>query len=69
MAALESLRTVRQLCEEYPQLFTEGRLRWLIFNADANGFADCIVRMGRRVFIDKAALTTWLRSQQQTKET
>ena len=63
MAVLDGLRTVRQLCEEYPKLFTEGRLRWLIFNADTNGFADCIVRMGRRVFIDTTALTGWLKRQ------
>lgn len=57
---LERLRTVRQMCEEYPNLFTEGRLRWLIFNAEENGFSSCVVRMGRRVFIDTGAVTTWL---------
>ena len=60
---LSNLRTVRQLCEEFPQLFTEGRLRWWIFNAENNGFAPCLFRKGRRVFIDKAALTNWLNSQ------
>ncbi len=57
---LQQLKTVRQLCEEYPHLFTEGSLRWIIFNADINGFAPCIVRIGRRLFIDLNALQGWL---------
>lgn len=60
---LKHLRSVRQLCEQYPNLFTEGRLRWLIFNADQNGFGACVVRMGRRVLIDTEALTAWLAKQ------
>ena len=35
---LNRLRSVHQLCVEYPHLFTSGSLRWLIFNADINGF-------------------------------
>ena len=57
---LEHLRTVKQLCNDYPGLFTEGSLRWLIFNAEHNGFAACIIRMGRRIFIDLVALRQWL---------
>lgn len=57
---LDKLRTVSQLCEEFPHLFTEGRLRWLIFNAEENGFSNCVIRMQRRVFIDTEALTSWI---------
>lgn len=60
---LEDLKTVKQLCTEFPQLFTEGSLRWLIFNADSNGFDRCIIRMGRRLFIDTVALRVWLAEQ------
>ena len=57
---LNDLRSVRQLCEEYPQLFTEGGLRWLIFNAEKNGFARCVIRTGRKVLIDETQLRVWL---------
>jgi hypothetical protein len=58
---LANLRTVGQLCKEYPQLFTEGKLRWLIFNADTNGFSTCIIRIGRRIYIDTTELTRWMK--------
>ena len=57
---LDRLRSVRQLCDEFPGLFTEGSLRWLIFNADINGFGVCIIRRGKRVFIDLDVLQEWL---------
>ncbi len=57
---LENLKSVKQLCREYPHLFTEGSLRWLIFNAETNGFADCIIRAGRRLWIDVQALRRWM---------
>ncbi len=57
---LQSLRTVRQLCEEYPHLFTEGSLRWLIFHRQTNGFDRCVLRVGRRLYIDLEALRQWL---------
>lgn len=31
-----------------------GGLRWLVFNAETNGFATAFVRVGRRVLIDEA---------------
>lgn len=59
--SLDRLRTVAQMVEQYPHLFkSEASLRWLIFNAETNGFDTCLVRMGRRVFIDTQAVTTWL---------
>lgn len=46
---------------EYP--LTVGGLRWLLFNREQNGFDRCVVRVGRRVFIDEAQLIAWLRDQ------
>ena len=57
---LEHLKTVRQLTAEYPHLFTEGSLRWWIHRAENNGFAECIVRIGRRLYIDQRRLQQWL---------
>ena len=56
---LQHLKTVRQLAEEYPHLFTEPALRWLIFNREKNGFDRCILRVGRRLFIDTRQLEAW----------
>ena len=60
MPDLKSLRTVKQLCVEYPHLFTEGALRWWIFNRQRNKFDRCIIRIGRRLYIDLEALKAWL---------
>lgn len=56
---LRNLKTVKQLVQEYPGIFTEGSLRWTIFNAEQNGFDTCVIRMGRRVLIDQHALRRW----------
>lgn len=52
------LLTIRQFCAKYPWP-PEGGLRWLVFNAQENGFAKCIVRIGRRVLIDEQAFANW----------
>ena len=56
------LVTVRQLVQVCPAL-TEGGVRALIFNADRNGLAPCLVRVGRRVLIDLIEFEDWLDSQ------
>jgi len=60
-AELSPALTIKQLVAKYPA-FTEGGIRWLIFNAKQNGFGRCIVRVGRRVILDEAAFLAWLRS-------
>lgn len=57
--ALENLMTVKQLAVAYPA-FTEPMIRWWIFNAYTNGFNVCIIRIGGRVLIDRAAFEHWL---------
>ena len=57
--ALKDLRTVKQLCEDYPGLFTEAGLRWLIFT-NPDQFNSCLIRIGRRILIDEPALCRWL---------
>jgi len=52
------LFTVRQFSERHPWPSQSG-LRWLIFNAQENGFSKCIVRIGRRVLIDERAFFRW----------
>lgn len=57
----ERLRTLRQLAERNPA-FTEGALRWHVFNAKSNGLDKAIVRIGRRVLIDELEFNRWLES-------
>lgn len=39
-----------------------GGLRYLIFHEKTNGFASCVVRVGRTVLIDEQAFLEWMRS-------
>lgn len=66
---IPNLLTVRQFAERHPA-FTEGSLRWLIFQAGSperdsatTPLADlntALVRVGRRVLIDEAVFFAWL---------
>lgn len=69
-----SIMSIRQFCEKHPA-FTEGGLRYLIFNAadrlnscgekiSGNGLqhSGAILRVGRRVLIDEGAFFEWVRS-------
>ena len=46
------LSTVSLFSKKYPA-FPEGGLRFIIFHAETNGFAKCILRVGRKVLIDE----------------
>ena len=37
-----------------------GGLRYLIFNAETNGFSYCLRRIGRRILIDEAKFFEWV---------
>jgi hypothetical protein len=64
---LGDLRSVKQLAAELPP-FTEAALRWLIFNAPANGLGPALVRVGDRVLIDRAAFEKWVFSHRQASD-
>ncbi len=49
--------TVKDFCKTNPT-FSENSLRWIIFNADTNGFAKCIKRIGRKILIDPVTCPT-----------
>ena len=55
-----NLRTVKQIAAEEDSPFPEGGLRYLIFEAEKNGFDECIVRVNRRVLIDIEKFNAWL---------
>ena len=58
-----SFYTVREMSMRYPA-FSQGSFRWLIFNADTNGFAKCVVRPQgiRKVLIDELEFLKWLKT-------
>lgn len=56
---LKDVLTVAQLAELNPA-FSESTIRWWIFNAEKNGFARCLLRVGGRVYIDAVAFKRWL---------
>ena len=57
------LVTVLQFVKLYPA-FTQGGLRWMIFNAKSNGLNKAILKLGRRVLIDVPAFFEWIRGLQ-----
>ena len=67
----ERLRTIRQLADATSAI-SEATIRWWIFHAETNGLDKCIVRVGRRVYIDIEDFDVWLEGQrvaQAAKET
>lgn len=58
-----SYYTVKEMSMRYPA-FPEGSFRWLIFNADKNGFDKCVFRPPsiRKVLIDELEFLKWLKS-------
>lgn len=53
------LLTVKQFAQE-KKFISESGLRYLIFNADTNGFNKVIKKIGRKVLIDFNAFEDWL---------
>jgi len=62
MTPKRHLLTVKQFCQENPA-FTEGGLRWLLFNRQDNGLDRAVLKVGRRVLIDVDEFYLWLDQQ------
>jgi hypothetical protein len=60
--ALADLRTVRQLSLEVPA-FSQASIRWAIFNSRHNGLAPALVKLGKRVLLDRAKFEAWVYGQ------
>lgn len=58
--------TVRQLSKRHPA-FSNGCLRWLIYNAETNGLeaSGALIRIGRKIIIDEALFLGWVKAQAQ----
>ena len=62
MVDYRDLVTVRQVAAEAP-FITEAKLRWWIFHAETNGLKAALIKIGGRVYIDRAEFNKWLESQ------
>jgi hypothetical protein len=58
-----NLKTVAEFAAAGP--FSQGQLRWWIFNAANNGLSHAIVRVQRRIYIDVDKFEAWIDSQNQ----
>ena len=65
--SLQNLRSVRQLAAECPA-FSQASIRWSIFHASSNGLAPALVRLGKRVLIDRDAFERWVYSHRQSAD-
>lgn len=68
MVDYKNLRTIRQLAEEAPGIFTQSKLRWWVYNAEENGLKVALVRIGGRIYLDIEALAQWLESMREVNK-
>ena len=54
--------TVKQTSETF-LAFSEASLRYHLFHRNENGFADCIVKVGRKILIKRDAFIQWIEAQ------
>lgn len=62
MVDFRDLATVKQVAVEAP-FITEAKLRWWIFHAETNGLKPALIKIGGRVYIDRAEFNKWLEGQ------
>jgi hypothetical protein len=55
--------TIKDFCQKYPSIISEGSLRWILFNSKFNR-SDCFVRrLGKRkLLISPQLFFSWLES-------
>jgi len=57
---LENYFTVKQFSEKFP-FVSQSSLRWIIFNAEKNGFNKVIKRIGAKILLNADAFEIWLK--------
>jgi len=56
----ENILTIDQLVAVFPA-FGEKTIRWWIYNGKSNGFEACLIRIGSRIYIDRARFVAWIK--------
>ena len=54
----KNLRTVQRLAQDTG--IPQATIRQWIYDAPFNGFARCMIRPGRRIYVDLPVFTKWL---------
>ena len=62
-----SFQTIKGFAKKH-DCFSEGSLRWMIFNSEQNGLSPAVIHIGRRVLIDEAKFFSWIQSQQESRK-
>ena len=62
MLTLENLMEPHEVAALYPHLFTAKQLDWMLRNRSRSGLNRAVVKVHRKLFIDKAAFEAWLES-------
>ncbi|MGY6275707.1 hypothetical protein ACW73I_09170 [Methylomonas sp. MgM2] len=67
--AVINITTVKDFVALYPDLFTERQINWLIKTRNKNGLQqfDAILKVGRRLYIDKTNFLNWFLSQREKR--
>lgn len=61
------IMTVAQMAEEF-SAFQVSTIRWWIYNSARNGFDACIIRIGSRVYVDRAKFIEWLETHRPVRD-
>lgn len=59
--------TVAQLAQRYPS-FTQGSIRWLIYNGDKNGFNKVVRRIGTKIILNLREFRRFIQDSQTANE-
>ena len=62
LSNLKKLRisSVKNLVNHYPDFVSESGWRWLLFNRKENKLDRCIIKQGRRIFLNLDLVDEWL---------
>ena len=51
--------TLKEITEIMPELFPRSRVYYFLRERDRNGFEKCLVKVGRKFYVDLEALCDW----------
>ena len=58
--SIDELRTIEQLCNEYPDLISEHALRWVLRHRHENGLAEHVTHFGKSLVVYVPGFVRWL---------
>ena len=49
---LDNLKSIDQMVDLYPRIFTKNKLAWIVRNRDRNGFGEAVTLMAGKAYFD-----------------